>query len=64
MVGVAAERAGDLLIEACSRLTLYGVGPRYPGPSGEASDDDARDAIANAEVVVAWAEAELERMES
>ncbi len=35
-------------------LSDYGVTPRYPMPTGSATYEEARDAVASAEAVVAW----------
>ena len=42
--------------EPAIRLSIHGVGPRYPGPSGEATETDARVAVADATAIRAWAE--------
>ena len=60
-LALLAQRLDDVgpvgdIAEASIRLSLYGVGPRYPSPSGEASEADARVAIADAVAICAWAE--------
>lgn len=56
---IASVTAVGTIVEAAMRLSAYGVGPRYPGPSGEATGIDARGAISDAELICAWAKREL-----
>ena len=44
------------VVEPAIRLSIHGVGPRYPGPSGEATEVDARTAVADAAAIREWAE--------
>jgi HEPN domain-containing protein len=61
---LAANAPDDALLDATVRLTLHGIGPRYPGPTGEASASDACEAIDDAARVVAWVEAALDALQS
>ncbi len=44
------------IAEACLALTAHGVGPRYPGPMGPATGEQAAAALAAAVQVCTWAE--------
>ncbi len=48
------------IAEASMRLSLYGVGPQYPGPSGDANEGNARVAIADALAICRWSERVLD----
>lgn len=49
----------EAIADAALLLSIYGVGPRYPGPAGAANADEALAALAAARQVVAWAEERL-----
>ena len=55
------DRPNDDVVDACARLTLLAVGPRYPGPAGPSTEDEARQALRDAACVVAWAELRLDQ---
>jgi HEPN domain-containing protein len=61
---VIAERLGaghdaEAVIEAAILLSVYGVGPRYPSVTGEATAEQARAALDAARVVCDWADEAL-----
>lgn len=61
---VIAERLGagedaDRVVDAAITLSVYGVGPRYPHAGGEATEVQARAALAAARVVCDWSEVAL-----
>ncbi|NOY52925.1 MAG: HEPN domain-containing protein [Deltaproteobacteria bacterium] len=47
-------------IHAAAELTNYAVESRYPGPAEPVTEDEFRDALQKAELVVAWAETHIE----
>ena len=53
------EKSGIIIpkeIQSASRLTLYAAQTRYPGLDGPVSEEEYREAVAMAELVVLWAD--------
>jgi len=48
-------------IRAAAELTDYAVEARYPGPFEPVTEEEFREALRTAEVVVAWAESQIEK---
>lgn len=53
----------EAIADSALLLSIYGVGPRYPGPSGSAKAEEALAALEAARQVVAWAEERLREAE-
>jgi len=63
-LALLAERLGAILPVvhirgAALRLSVHGVGPRYPGPAGATTEAAARAAIEDAVAIRAWAQQQL-----
>lgn len=65
LLSVLEQHAGPLpdAVRDSAALTEFAVEARYPGPSEPVTAQEFREALAAAEAVVAWAEAELARIE-
>lgn len=53
------EQSGIVIpkeIRAASKLTMYAAQTRYPGLDGPVSEEEYREAVAMAELVVLWAD--------
>ena len=51
----------DDIIQASTVLSEYGVGPRYPSVEGEATAEDASEALEFAAAILEWAAGKLEK---